>query len=104
MSTKMRVRVQSFDHKILEDALKKLIQVVIQSGAKIKGPVPLKTKKKVFTLLKSTFVYSKHRYKIESRVHKRLVDIYDINNDVVNALSTLSLPAGVDISIETVNA
>lgn len=103
MSTQMRVRVQSFDHKILEDAVKKLIQVVVQAGGKIKGPIPLKTKKKVFTLLKSTFVFSKHRYKIESRVHKRLIDIVDVNNDVVNALSTLSLPAGVDISIETIN-
>lgn len=103
MSTQMRVRVQSFDHKILESAIKQLIQVVVQAGGKIKGPIPLKTKKKVFTLLKSTFVFSKHRYKIESRVHKRLIDIVDVNNDVVNALSTLSLPAGVDISIETIN-
>lgn len=101
MSTKMRVRVLSFDHKILEEAVKKLIQVAVQSGAKVKGPVPLKTKKKVITLLKSTFVFSKHRYKLESRVHKRLIDLEDVNNDVVNSLSTLSLPAGVDISIET---
>lgn len=103
MSTQMRVRVLSFDHKILEDAVKKLVQVVAQGGAKIKGPIPLKTKKRVFTLLKSTFVHSKHRYKIESRVHKRLIDIVDVNNEVVNSLSTLVLPAGVDISIETIN-
>jgi small subunit ribosomal protein S10 len=104
MSTKMRVRVLSFDHKILEEAVKKLIQVVMQAGGKVKGPIPLKTKKKVFTLLRSTFVYSKHRYKIESRQHKRLLEIENVNNDVVNSLSTLSLPAGVDISIETLNS
>jgi small subunit ribosomal protein S10 len=104
MSTKMRVRVLSFDHKILEEAVKKLIQVVMQAGGKVKGPIPLKTKKKVFTLLRSTFVYSKHRYKIESRQHKRLLEIENVNNEVVNSLSTLSLPAGVDISIETLNS
>lgn len=104
MTTKMRVRVTSFDHKIVDDAVKKLISVVVKAGGKIKGPVPLKTKKKIFTLLRSTFVYSKHRYKIESRQHKRLIDIEDVNNDVINSLSTLSLPAGVDVSIETINA
>lgn len=101
-TTKMRVRVYSFDNKVLEDAVKKLIQVVVKSGGKVVGPVPLKTKKKVVTFLKSTFVYSKHREKLESRVHKRLIDIHDVNADVVNALSTLTLPAGVDINVETI--
>jgi small subunit ribosomal protein S10 len=104
MTTKMRVRVRSFDHKILEEALKRLVQVVVKAGGKVTGPIPLKTKVKKFTLLKSTFVFSKHRYTIEARTHKRLVDITEINNDVVNALATLSLPAGVDISIETITA
>jgi len=99
----MRVRVYSFDNKVLEDAVKKLIQVVVKAGGKVVGPVPLKTKKKIVTILKSTFVYSKHREKLESRVHKRLVDIHEVNSEVVNALSTLSLPAGVDINIETIN-
>lgn len=103
MAAKMRVKVKSFDHKVLEDAVKKIMQVVVQSGGKVIGPIPLKTKKKVFTMLKSTFVHSKSRYKLEARTHKRLLDILDVNNDVVNSLSTLSLPAGVDISIETVN-
>lgn len=102
-TTKMRVRVYSFDNKVLEDAVKKLIQVVVKAGGKVVGPVPLKTKKKIVTILKSTFVYSKHREKLESRVHKRLVDIHEVNSEVVNALSTLSLPAGVDINIETIN-
>lgn len=103
MSTmKMRVKIYSFDHNVLEEAVKKLIQVVVKSGGKVKGPVPLKTKTKVFTLLRSTFVYKKSRDKIESRVHKRLIDIHDVNSEIVNNLSTLSLPAGVDLSIETV--
>ncbi len=101
-ATKMRVRMYSFDHMVLEDAVKKLIQVVVKSGGKVVGPVPLKTKKKVVTIMRSTFVYSKAKDKLESRVHKRLIDINDVNSEVVNNLSTLALPAGVDISIETI--
>jgi len=91
----------SFDQKVLEDAVKKLVQVVVKSGGKISGPVPLKTKKKIVTIMRSTFVYSKSKDKLECRVHKRLIDINDVNSEVVNNLSTLTLPAGVDINIET---
>jgi small subunit ribosomal protein S10 len=101
-NNKLRVRIQSFDHKVLDDATKKVIQVVVKAGGKVSGPVPLKTKKTVVTINRSTFVYSKHKEKLESRVHKRLVDITDINNDVVNALSTLALPSGVDITINSI--
>lgn len=101
-STKMRVKMYSFDHKVLEEAVKKLIQVVIKAGGTVIGPVPLKTKKKVFTINRSTFVHKKAKDKLEARIHKRLIDITSVNSDIVNSLSTLSLPAGVDISIETV--
>jgi small subunit ribosomal protein S10 len=98
----MRVKLYSFDHKVIEDAVKKLIQVVVKSGGTVKGPIPLKTKKKVVTLLRSTFVHKKHMDKLESRVHKRLLDIENVNGEVVNALSTLVLPNGVDINIQTI--
>lgn len=100
-TTKMRVKLYSFDHKVIEDAVKKLIQVIVKSGGTVKGPIPLKTKKKVVTLLRSTFVHKKHMDKLECRVHKRLVDIENVNSEVVNALSTLVLPNGVDINIKT---
>jgi small subunit ribosomal protein S10 len=103
-NTKMRVRIFSFDHSVLEEAVKKLVQIVSKSGAKIVGPIPLKTKKRIFTLRRSTFVYAKHADKIMSKEHKRLIDIYNVNADVVNAISTLSLPASVDITVETVNS
>jgi small subunit ribosomal protein S10 len=102
-TTKLRVRMQSFDHKILDEASKKVILVVVKAGGKVSGPVPLKTKKTVVTINRSTFVYSKHKEKLESRTHKRLIDISNINNDIVNSLSTLALPAGVDIAIESIN-
>ena len=100
-ATKIRVKIASFDHTILEVAVKKLIQVVIKAGGKVTGPIPLKTKKKLFSLRRSTFVYSKHADKIESREHRRLVDITSMNNQVISSLSSLSLPAGVDIVIQT---
>jgi small subunit ribosomal protein S10 len=103
-NTKMRVKVYSFDNKVLEEAMKKLIQVVIKSGGKISGPVPLKTKKKIVSIHRATFVYSKHIDTLEQRTYKRLIDITNVNTDIINSLSTLSLPAGVDISIETLNS
>ena len=103
-NTKMRVKIYSFDHKVLEEAVKKLIQVVVKAGGKVNGPVPLKTKKKVVSIGRSTFIYSKAIDKIECRTHKRLMDITDVNSEVVNSLSTLSLPAGVDINIQTIAA
>jgi small subunit ribosomal protein S10 len=100
--TKMRVRVYSFDHKVLEEAVKKLVQVIVKSGSKVIGPVPLKTRKKIVTINRSTFVFKKSKDKLESRIHKRLIDINDVSSEVVNNLSTLSLPAGVEINIETI--
>jgi len=102
-NTKMRIRLYSFDSTVLENAVRKLIQVILKSGGQVVGPVPLKTKKKRISLPRSTFVYSKHRDTFECRTHKRLIDVYNINNELVNNLSTLSLPAGVDINIETIN-
>ena len=100
--TKMRVRVYSFDHKVLEEAVKKLVQVIVKSGAKVIGPVPLKTRKKIVTINRATFVFKKSKDKLESRIHKRLIDINNVSSEVVNNLSTLSLPAGVDLNIETI--
>ena len=103
-TNKLRIRMKSFiDHRILDEAAKKVMLVVVKAGGKISGPIPLKTKKTVVTINRSTFVYSKHKEKLESRIHKRLIDISDINNNVVNALSTLALPAGVYITIDSIN-
>jgi small subunit ribosomal protein S10 len=101
--TKIRVKLSAFDHRVLEDATKKLIQVALKAGGRVVGPVPLKTKHRVFVLRRSPFVYSKHGDKIQSSEHKRLIDIYNVNADLVNNLSTLTLPAGVDIVLETLS-
>lgn len=98
----MRVKIYSFDHKVIEDAVQKLIQVIVKSGGTVVGPIPLPTKKKVVSLLRSTFVYKKHLDKLECRVHKRLIYVHQVNSAVINSLSTLTLPSGVDINIETI--
>lgn len=103
-TTKMRVKIFSFEHKILEEAVKKIVQVVIKAGGKVIGPIPLKTIKKRVSIRRSTFVFSKHSDILECRTHKRLLDINNVTSEIVSSLSNMSLPAGVDISIETISA
>jgi small subunit ribosomal protein S10 len=98
--SKIRIRLHSFDFNVLDRAVKDVAHLVLKAGGKVVGPVPIKTKKKVVVLLKSTFKHKDARFKIESRVHKRLLDIVDFNSQVVNSLSTMSLPAGVDVDIQ----
>ena len=100
--SKMRAKIYSFDHTVLEEAVKKIIQVTIRAGSRVIGPVPLKTKKKVVVLHRSMFVFAKSKRKLQRKTHKRLIDIKDVTAETVNGLSTLSLPAGVDINIETI--
>jgi small subunit ribosomal protein S10 len=100
VAPKIRIRLHSFDYNVLDKAVKDVVQLVLRSGGKVVGPVPLKTKKKVVVLLSSTFKHKDSRFKVESRVHKRLMDITDFNSQVVNSLSTMSLPAGVDVDIQ----
>lgn len=99
-SQKLRVRLYSFDHRILEDSVKKIVQIVVRSNGKVVGPYALPNKVKRFTIPRATFKYAKHADKIEQRIHKRLLDILQVNNNIVNDLSTLQLPAGVEIRIE----
>jgi len=100
VAPKIRIRLHSFDYNVLDKAVKDVVQLVLRSGGKVVGPVPLKTKKKIVVLLSSTFKHKDARFKVESRVHKRLMDITDFNSQVVNSLSTMSLPAGVDVDIQ----
>jgi len=103
-TTKMRVKIFSFEHKILEEAVKKIVQVVIKAGGKVTGPIPLRTVKKRVTIRRSTFVFAKHADTLECRTHKRLLDINNVTSEIVSSLSNMNLPAGIDISIETISA
>jgi len=98
---KIRIRLKAYDHYSLDKSTKEIARTVIRTGAKLVGPVPLPTKRTVYTVLRSPHVDKKSREQFETRIHKRLIDIYDSTPQTVDALMKLDLPAGVDVEIKT---
>lgn len=97
---KIRIKVKAFDHKILDEVSKKIIQTAIDTGAMVAGPIPLPTKIKKYTVLRSTFVNKDSREQFEMRTHARLIDINETTAQTVDSLTNLTVPAGVDIEIK----
>ncbi|MFH1346764.1 MAG: 30S ribosomal protein S10 [Spirochaetota bacterium] len=98
--TKIRLRVKSYDHKLIDNSLKQIIDIALRNGAEVVGPIPLPTEFRKYTVNRSTFVHKNSREQFELRVHKRLIDILTPSQKIVEALSSLTLPAGVDIEIK----
>ena len=96
-SQKIRVKLVSYDHEMVDQAAQKIISVMKESGAKISGPIPLPTEKEIITILRSPHKYKDSREQFEIRTHKRLIDIYNPN---IKLLDSIHLPAGVDIKIK----
>jgi small subunit ribosomal protein S10 len=99
---KIRIKIKAFDHKIIDKSTKTIIETVQKSGAQIFGPIPLPTEKVRYTVNRSTFVNKDARDQYEMRVHKRIVDIVEPSAKTVEDLSSLNLPAGVDVEIKMV--
>ena len=99
---KLRIRVRAYEHKILDASVKQIIDTAMRFDAKVIGPIPLPTEIKKYTVNRSSFVYKDAREQFEMRIHKRLIDILNPNPKIVEALSNLNLPAGVDIEIKMV--
>lgn len=97
---KIRIRLKSFDHNMLDKSAADIVRTAKTTGARIYGPVPLPTKRRVYTVLKSPHVNKKAREQFESRIHKRLIDIMDSTPQTVDSLGKLDLPAGVDVEIK----
>ena len=97
---KIRLRIKSYDHKLIDNSLKQIIDIALRNGAEVVGPIPLPTEFRKYTVNRSTFVYKNSREQFELRVHKRLIDILAPSQKIVEALSSLTLPAGVDIEIK----
>ena len=97
---RIRIRLKAYDHAALDRSVDEIVQTVRRSGARIAGPVPLPTSRTVYTVLRSPHVDKKSREQFETRVHKRLVDIYDSTSQTVDALMKLDLPAGIGIDIK----
>ena len=100
VSTRIRIKVRAYDNKIIDQAVKNIIETAERQGATIVGPIPLPTEKTKFTVNRSTFVHKDAREQFEMRVHKRLIDIINPNAKTVDALMSLQVPAGVDIEIK----
>jgi small subunit ribosomal protein S10 len=98
-AAKLRIKAQSFESRILDLSMKQIIDTAVKYDAQVVGPVPLPTKIKKYTVLRSSFVYKNAREQFEMRVHKRVVDIINPNGKVTEALTNLSLPSGVDIEV-----
>ena len=100
MSQKIRIKLKSFDHMLVDKSAAKIVETVKATGAKVNGPIPLPTNKKIFTVNRSTFVNKKAREQFELDSYRRLIDIEDSNAKTVDALMKLELPAGVDVEIK----
>lgn len=98
---RFRVKLRSFDAKLLDQSAEKIVATTNRSGAKVAGPIPLPTKIEKFCVLRSPHVNKKSREQFEIRTHKRLIDIIDPNSDTVEALMKLELPAGVSVDIKS---
>ena len=98
---KIRIRLKSYDHILIDKSTEKIIKTVRSTGAVVSGPIPLPTRRTVYTVLRSPHVDKKSREQFETRVHKRLIDILNATNKTVDALMKLELPSGVDIEIKT---
>ncbi|MBI2477027.1 30S ribosomal protein S10 [Candidatus Uhrbacteria bacterium] len=97
---RIRIKIRAYDHKIIDQATETIMKTVERSGAKVKGPVPLPTEKRKYTVNRSTFVHKTARDQYEMRTHKRLIDIVEPSERTVEALMSLNLPSGVDVEIK----
>jgi len=100
MSQKIRIKLRSYDHNLVEKSTEKIVKTVRSNGAVVSGPIPLPTEKKIFTVLRSPHVNKKSREQFQLRTHKRLIEIFTPTPKMVDALSKLELPSGVDIQVK----
>lgn len=97
---RIRIKIKAFDHRIIDESTRTIIETAQRSGVKIFGPIPLPTEIKKYTVNRSTFVHKDARDQYEMRVHKRLIDIIDPKSETIEALTNLNLPAGVDVEVK----
>lgn len=97
---KLRIKIKSYDHRILDNSCQQIIETAIRTGNKAIGPIPLPTEIKRYTVNRATFVKKDSREQFEMRIHKRLIEIIDPDQKIIEALSNLDLPAGVEVEIK----
>jgi len=97
---KIRIRLKAYDHRVLDESAKRIVETAERTGATVVGPVPLPTKMERFTVRRSTFIHKDSHEHFEIRTHKRLIDVIEPDNKTIDSLMRLNLPAGVDIEIK----
>ena len=100
MAQKIRIRLKAYDHEVLDQSTKKIVETVLRTSAKVKGPVPLPTEKHRYTVIRSPHKDKDSREHFEMRIHKRLIDIMDPTPKTIDSLQRLELPAGVEIELK----
>ena len=100
-SEKIRIRLKAYDHVVLDQSAEKIVDTAKRTGAKVSGPIPLPTEIQRYTVLRAVHKYKDSREQFEMRTHKRLIDIKSPSKEVIDALTHLDVPSGVDIKIET---
>jgi small subunit ribosomal protein S10 len=97
---KLRIKLKAYDHKIIDNSARQIIDIANRYGAEVLGPVPLPTEILKYTVNRSSFVHKNAREQFEMRVHKRIIDILNPNQEIIESLRDLNLPSGVDITIK----
>jgi small subunit ribosomal protein S10 len=100
VESKIRIKLKSYDHNLVDKSAEKIIKTVKTTGAIVSGPIPLPTNKKIFTVNRSTFVNKKSREQFQLSTYKRLLDIYHTSTKTIDALMKLELPSGVEVEIK----
>ncbi|MFH1050907.1 MAG: 30S ribosomal protein S10 [bacterium] len=97
---KIRIKLKSYDHNLIDKSSEKIVRTIKQTGAVVSGPIPLPTRRSVYTVNRSPHVDKKSREQFETRIHKRLIDILSSTQKTIDALMRLELPAGVDVEVK----
>ncbi|HOV21402.1 MAG TPA: 30S ribosomal protein S10 [Candidatus Ratteibacteria bacterium] len=97
---RIKITLKGFDHRLLDKSIKEIIELAKKTGVRISGPVPLPTKREVYTVLRSPHVNKKSREQFEMKIHKRLIEIIEPTGRTIDALTKLSLPEGIDIKMD----
>lgn len=98
--SRVRIRIRSYEHKVLDASVKQVIDMAMRHEAQIQGPIPLPTEVKKYTVNRSSFVHKDAREQFEMRIHKRLIDILNPSQKMIEALTNLNLPSGVDVDVK----
>ncbi len=100
MTQKIRIKLKSYDHNLVDKSAEKIVKTVRSTGAVVSGPIPLPTHRKLYTILRSPFVNKKANDQFQLKTYKRLMDIYSSTSKTIDALEKLELPSGVDVEIK----